>query len=173
MGALGVLVPSLAERGPDAPPEARPLGRAALWLATLGVDVVLGHHASAGVLSGVRAAPGRWVPAEAAVVAVYDRYPSRGRADEHRALREGLAGIPLANDPGWVALCRDKLETQARIGRAAPMPEVEADPARFAAALEAWGAGFVKPRFGSFGDGVSRVVAGDAVPTAIEGQPVI
>ncbi|MEQ1504663.1 MAG: YheC/YheD family protein, partial [Myxococcota bacterium] len=86
---------------------------------------------------------------------------------------------PIANPPSIAAVCRDKLATQQAIGRARAgraavrMPEVEGDPDRFADALAAWGAAFVKPRFGSFGDGVSRVVAGDAVPAAIEGQPVI
>jgi glutathione synthase/RimK-type ligase-like ATP-grasp enzyme len=166
--AVGVLVPLSPGEGP--PPEALPLGRAALSLALEGVDVVFGAEARDGVLYGRRAVVGGWAPAEARVAAAYDRFPSQGRAEAHRALVAGLDGTPLANLPALVQLCRDKLATQRALEAAdVRIPEVEADPARFAARLEEWGAAFVKPRHGAFGRGVRRVVAGEAVPAYVDG----
>ena len=52
-----------------------------------GVPVVFGHEARGGRMQGLRARPGRWEPvADAPVAAVYDRFPSRSRADDYAAL---------------------------------------------------------------------------------------
>jgi glutathione synthase/RimK-type ligase-like ATP-grasp enzyme len=169
---LAVLVP---RPGDDpAPPESRPLGRIALALEREDIDLVFAFWARHGRVTGVRARPGRWEPAPFEFVwAAYDRYPSRGERDLHQALLAGLRGVPVVNDPEAVRLCRDKVATQHRIEAHVPMPEVETDPARFADRLRDWGAGFLKPRFGSFGDGISRVVPGDPLPAEILGDPPI
>lgn len=175
--ALGLLVP--VDPGPLPPPEARPLGRAALRLrAELGVDVLFGDTLRDGHLVGLRPVPGGWRPAEGPVAAVHDRFPGDGRPAAWAALHAGGAGLPWGNPPALTRLCRDKLDCQRALEAAGlpGLPPVEADPARFPAALAAWGAAFLKPRAGSFGAGVRRVTA-DApgglpatLPTAAPGR---
>ena len=134
--------------------------------------MVLGHLAADGRLWGVRAGPDGWRPVAAVrLAAAYDRFPSRSRPEEHRALLVGLRGVPVANPPSQIALCSDKLRIQ---GLLAPlgMPEVEADPARFAERLARWGTGFLKPRFGALGRGVRRVQPGDRLPARGPGAVV-
>jgi glutathione synthase/RimK-type ligase-like ATP-grasp enzyme len=68
----------------------------------------------------------------------------------------GLEDLPRANGEALQALCRDKLRCQAFLTDAGLlMPDVEADPTRFAERLEGWGVGFLKPRYGALGRGVS------------------
>lgn len=168
MRRLGIIVPALPG-GPGAP-EDRPFGRAALALEAEGVAVVVGHHAGDGVLHGLRARPGRWEPASVRPDAVYDRFPSAGQPEAHRALLAALPGVPVANPPSIDRLCRDKLETERLLLRhGVALPEVEHDPSRFAERLAGWGAGFLKPRYGALGRGVRRVVAGDPLPAEVEG----
>ena len=156
---------------PSAPPEARPIGRAALKLATSGIDVVFGDDIHEGALTGFRALPGRWVPVQAIPLdAAHDRFPSQLRAARFRALVDGLQGCPMGNALAFTMLCRDKLETQRVLtGLGIPMPPVTGDHERFTAQLEAWQAGFLKPQFGALGLGVRRVVPGDMLPTRIAG----
>lgn len=169
MVLIGVLVPT-SPGAPSAPPEALPLGRAALALGEEGVDLLLAGMAEDGLLVGHRAVPGGWRPARGRPAAVYDRFPSQGRATQHQALLAQLAGLPVGNPPALVVLCRDKLATQRALEAAGlPMPAVEDDPDRFAAALDAWGAAFLKPRFGAMGAGVRRVVPGDPLPARLRG----
>ncbi|MBN2800852.1 MAG: hypothetical protein JXX28_17075 [Deltaproteobacteria bacterium] len=167
---LGVLVP--VDGVPSGDPAARPIGRAALLLAEEGVDLVFGATVRAGRMSGLWARPSGWTRAEdVQVAAIHDRFPSQGRAAAHAEVVAELSGVPLANPPWLVELCRDKLVCQRTLERAGvPQPEVEGDAARFAARLDAWGAGFLKPRYGSFGVGVRRVVAGDGLPAALPGN---
>lgn len=165
---LGILVPELGDR--PVPPEARPLGRAALLLAEEGIDLIFGGLARDGRLIGAIARPGRWEPAERLIVAAYDRFPSQSRPAAHGALLAGLPGVPVANPPEVVALCRDKLACQVHLEAAGiAMPEVEADAERFVERLQAWGTAFVKPRHGAFGRGVARLVRGDPVPRHVTG----
>ncbi|MEM6930247.1 MAG: hypothetical protein AAF602_25125, partial [Myxococcota bacterium] len=140
-----------------------PIGRAALALEAEGIAVVIGDRAEGGVLSGVRARDAGWVDVALPVNGVYDRFPSRSRAEEHAQLRAALVGVRWVNDPRIVALCADKVACQAWIAEHVPMPEVEADPERFAARLAAWGSGFAKPRYGAFGAGIERVTTGSTI----------
>lgn len=169
MIALGVWVPYRAA-GPLGPPEALPLGRAALALADEGVDVILGVPAGQGGFSGVRARPGRWEEATVdEVVAAFDRFPSASRP---QAFAEGLrilAGRPVGNAPALTELCRDKLRSQRVIESAGiAMPAVVGEGLH--PALSRWGAAYLKPRHGSFGEGVTRVEPGAALP---EGGDVV
>jgi len=166
MRALGVLVPPYDADPGD--PADRPIGRAALRLEAEGVAVVFGHRAASGVLRGVRATPDGWFPTAAAVAAAYDRFPSRSRPEAYAALRAGLPDTPIANPPSLVDLCSDKLACQGVLTHL-PVPELEADPARFAATLRSWGTAFLKPRYGAFGRGVRRVTPGDPLPGRGEG----
>lgn len=163
---LGVWVAPYRE-APGAP-EDRPMGRAALALEAEGVPVIFGHRAREGKLQGVRAVPGRWVPFEGPVAAVYDRFPSRSQPESWAALAAESEGVPRGNPGDIIALCADKLACQLAL-EGCPQPEVESDPARFAERLEGWGAGFLKPRFGAFGVGVRRVVPGDPLPGQVAG----
>lgn len=169
MTAVGVLVPT--HLGPPAePPEARPIGRAALALEAEGVEVIFGDTLQGGRLHGHRAVPGGWEPASALVRGVHDRFPSQRNADRYASILAALGDVPLANPPWLTLLCRDKLRTQRLLqGVGVPQPPVVDDPAGFEAALAAWGTGFLKPRYGAFGRGVRRVVPGDPLPARGEG----
>jgi glutathione synthase/RimK-type ligase-like ATP-grasp enzyme len=165
---LGVLV-SLS--GASVPPQQLPLGRAALSLEGRGVPVVFGDDIRAGEIWGLRATPGGWEASERApLAAVYDRFASQRHAGIHDRLLRAIGGVPIANPPSLVSLCRDKLACQVHLeGKGIQVPEVEDDPTRFRDRLDAWGAGFLKPRYGAFGRGVRRVLPGDALPAEGEG----
>lgn len=165
---LGVLI--AAGNGAGSRPSELPMGRAALRLRSERVEVVFGGVARDGRLVGHRTGDDRWEPVETEVGGAYDRYASQTDPAGFAALVAGLGDTPRVNPDDVVAVCRDKLATQRVLEAAGlPIPEVEADPDRFAAALAAWGAGFLKPRHGAFGRGVSRVVPGDALPAEGEG----
>ncbi|MCA9493859.1 MAG: hypothetical protein KC621_28205, partial [Myxococcales bacterium] len=149
--AIAVLVPPT--RTEPSPPEALPFGRAALRLEAEGIPVVVGSEAEEGRLRGFRARPGRWEPAEMPVAAALDRFPQLVRPAEHRALLDGLVGVPVANPPFVDDLCRDKLVCQATLC-GLRWPEVESDPERFESAVARWRVAFHKPRYGALGHGV-------------------
>jgi hypothetical protein len=161
---LAVLVPQL-ERSP-APPEDLPLGRAALLAHSRGIPTVFATATEEGRAHGMLARPGRWEPVrDIPVAAVYDRFPCQSQPSRHQQLLGGLGGLPVANPPSLVRLCRDKLESQSVLERGGVrMPEVEGDPSRFVRRLDEWGVAFLKPRFGSFGQGICRLSAGERVP---------
>lgn len=169
--AIGVLVPVDPGSTPP-PPESRPIGRAALVLARSGLRVVFGDAVEGGRLTGLEAHPGGWRRVAAVpVLALHDRFPSQSRAARFAEIRAGAGAVPIGNPPSLTMLCRDKLACQQALAAAgvAHQPPVEADPARFEARLRGWGAGFLKPRFGSFGIGVRRVVPGDPLPAVLPG----
>jgi glutathione synthase/RimK-type ligase-like ATP-grasp enzyme len=161
---VAVLVPQLGAS--PAPPEDLPLGRAALLAAARGIPTLFATHTERGRAHGVIARPGRWEPVQdVPVLVVYDRFPCQSQPARHQALLDELPGIPVANPPSLVRLCRDKLETQRVLERSAVrMPEVEGDPSHFPQRLREWGTAFLKPRFGSFGQGVHRLSAGQHLP---------
>ena len=164
MVPIGVLVaPYRADPGH---PADRPMGRAALALRTQGIDLIFGHHACDGRLSGVRATPDGWeAAADVPIVAAYDRYPSQTHPDAWATLAAELAGVPLANPEAIVLLCRDKVACQHVLQASGlPVPPIEARPGVFAKRLETWGAAFLKPQYGAFGRGVRHVRPGDPLP---------
>lgn len=169
MPALALLVPASPERR-QAPPEDSPLGRAALLLDGEGLCVVLGDAIAAGRMQGLRARPGRWEAVEAALIGVHDRFPSQGQAAAWRAAQAGAAGLPWANPPHLMELCRDKLQAQRVLDAGGALcPPVEANPAAFADRLADWGLGFLKPRYGALGVGVRQVRPGDPLPAVVDG----
>ena len=170
MQTLGVLVPIDPER-PMPPPEARPIGRAALALGGEGLELVFGDTLRAGRMSGVIARPGGWETVhERPVSALHDRYPSQRRADRFAQILSQLGGLPLGNPLALTMLCRDKLACQRLLeAEGVRQPDVVAAPDGFAAALDGWGAGFLKPRYGALGIGVAHVLPGDTLPAVRPG----
>lgn len=167
---LGVLVPPLAPSppAPHAPPP--PLLRAALALRDDGIELVFGHQLVGGVLHGLLADDRGLQPVAERPRALYDRFPSQGRATDWSAMRQQRAGLLWATPPELTLLLRDKLRSQrAMEAQGLAMPELEDDPRRFASCLAAWGAAFLKPRFGSLGAGVLLVHPGDPLPDSIAG----
>lgn len=158
---IGVLAPRI-RRDPGHPAD-WPIGRAALALEREGVGVMIGDRAEEGGLVGVRATAHGWRETTGRVVGVYDRFPSRSRAADHRTLRSALDAEVWVNAPPIVELCADKVACQRWLEAVVPMPEIETDPDRFAARLATWRAAFAKPRFGAFGAGVERVTVGMTV----------
>ncbi|MCB9742880.1 MAG: hypothetical protein H6741_05210 [Alphaproteobacteria bacterium] len=153
--------------GPPRAPVQQPIGRVALALAGEGIEVRLGS-----AIAAWRAEPERWVRCELDDTwAIYDRFPLRSLASEYAAALAGLEHLPRGNPPSLRQLCRDKLATQALLsGAGLPMPEVEAEPERFAARLAEWGRAFLKPRHGEKGRGVCLVRPGDPLPATWEGE---
>ena len=167
---IGVLV--RAHSGGDTlPPEARPVGRAALRLLDEGIGVVFGDQLACGRMSGMAARPGAWVlMRDVRVVALHDRFASQTYPDAYASILGGLGELPMGNPPELTGLCRDKLACQRLLeSRGFAMPVVESDPERFEATVARWGAGFLKPRYGALGRGVRRVVPGDPLPAVGEG----
>ncbi|MCB9746015.1 MAG: hypothetical protein H6740_25795 [Alphaproteobacteria bacterium] len=148
----------------------QPLGRAALALAAEGIEVRVGTAQAAW-----RARGERWERCELDDTwAIHDRFQGGSSAPGYAEALRGLEALPLANPSSLRRLCRDKLATQARLEAAGlPMPEVEADPARFERRLSEWGAAFFKPRDGAKGEGVRHVRPGDALPASWEGGPCL
>lgn len=147
-------------------PETTPVGRAALRVAAEGIPVAFTADGNA----FLAARPGGWAPVQPdRVVAVLDRYPSQTWPDRHRQALAALGDVPVGNPLALTLLYRDKLATQAWLAPWVGMPAVEADPDRFAAALAAWGEGFLKPRYGALGRGIRRVRPGDPLPAQVPG----
>ncbi|MEE2751448.1 MAG: YheC/YheD family protein [Myxococcota bacterium] len=159
-----ILVPTLSDAPPA--PENTPLGRAALALAQEGIEAAFGAGAHRW-----KAQPGRWSPVESTgAIAVHDRFPSQSRPDEYASARTLVSHLPMGNPTSLTELCRDKLACQQHLeSHGIVLPELEADPTRFADRLSTWGAAFLKPRYGGLGRGVKRVVPGDALPAWGEG----
>lgn len=169
MIVLGVLVPDLA--GAELrPPTAWPLGQAGLHLAAEGVELVFGQRLTQGLMRGHVPTAEGWRATTARPLAFYDRFPSQGRAATFRRLLRNLEGRPLGNPWAFTLLCRDKLRSQRILeDLGVAMPEVEHRPAWFGRRLRDWGAGFLKPRFGSLGAGVRLVLPGDELPSRLPG----
>ena len=167
---IGVLVPTNGDE-PTAPPEARPIGRAALMLVHEGIDVIFGDTVQNGRITGYRARPGGWQPAaEIPINGLHDRFPSQLRSERFSAIMQGRDGIAMANPIGFTLWCRDKIASQRALETlGVPMPAVTANPNQFDASLRAWGSGFLKPQYGALGIGVRRAVPGDALPDLLEG----
>ena len=155
-----ILLPSRAAEPPK--PSATPFGRAAISALDLGVEVLFASTAE--LCLSVR--DNSWVESKSRPTAVYDRFPSRSQPAEWAKLRGRWGHLPWSNPPRTADLCSDKIETQALVGG---MPEVVSDYSRFHDKLDEWGSGFLKPRFGALGRGVSRVTTGDFLPRLAEG----
>ncbi len=173
MTGIAVLVRLGRDTGP--PPEARPVGRAALAAAREGIRVIFTDVLRAGHASGSEPEPGGWRAVDdVPVAACYDRYPSFSHREGWLALLRDAAGLPVGNPPDLTELCRDKAACQRVLEAAGlPVPPQETRPERFGEALAAWGAGFLKPRHGTLGAGVRRVVRGDPL-LGVEGtEPIL
>lgn len=128
--------------------------------------MVFGHPAPCGRFTGWIARASGWNPVQdVAVLAVYDRFPCQTQPALHAQGLAALGTVPLANHPIQIKLCRDKLASQRVLAQfGVRMPQVESLASRFAERLADWGAGFLKPQFGSFGQGVRLVGPSDALP---------
>ena len=140
-------------------------------LADEGIEVVFGHVLKAGRMDGLVAKPGGWrTVSDHPVDAIHDRFPSQIRSEAFQQILDGARGMMMANSLDFTMLCRDKvLFQQTMVQAGLDMPAMETDPAHFQARLEQWGAGFIKPRFGALGTGVSRVVSSDDLPEVLPG----
>ncbi|TVQ88381.1 MAG: hypothetical protein EA397_17050 [Deltaproteobacteria bacterium] len=147
-------------------PQDWPLGRAAIEARAMGVDVVIGLPDGPGTFQGSSLHGEGWRPCSSRPVdAVYDRFPSIGHPDEAARGVAWLGGIPLANPPALIACCHDKVRCQTVLEQAGiSMPDLCDEPLRFSEHLARWGQGFLKPRGGSFGEGVERVLSGTPLP---------
>jgi glutathione synthase/RimK-type ligase-like ATP-grasp enzyme len=154
---VGVLFPAASGRAPS-DPRATSFGRAALALASEGIDLVLGDELQAGALRGQVVRDGAWVQApHLPIDAVYHRYPEADRPEAWARLQRQLVGLPVVNPLPLVSLCRDKLACQ-RLLEAAGVPQPEVVTGERAHQLLGPGElAFLKPRHGAFGEGVRRV----------------
>ncbi len=157
-------------------------GRAAGFLGAEGIEVVVADAGAVVLRDGGARVWGyavdgsRWAatgPLE--LRAAFNRLPAR-HAGRHGELVEKLEerGIPVGNPPQINALALDKLRAAEVLREAGlPVPDTEARPQRFQECLRRWGAAFHKPRFGSFGEGVSRLVRGQDAAATIGGSPAL
>ncbi len=168
--AIGVLVPTNGS-APEAPPEARPIGRAAIVLATEGIDVIFGDTLCDGRMAGYRAIPGGWEAVSGALLSgVHDRYPSQLRSEQYERIQRGLNGLKMSNPLSFTMLCRDKLATQQRLeAQGIRMPAVTGEPSQFSDCITQWKEAFLKPRYGALGIGVQRIAEGDPMPAVLPG----
>jgi glutathione synthase/RimK-type ligase-like ATP-grasp enzyme len=136
-----------------------------------GIRVVFGSQLADGRINGLEARPGGWTEVRGlAVDAIHDRFPSQIRAESFARILAGRASRPMGNPLGFTMLCRDKVACQRTMEASGiPMPDLEEDPERFADRLTAWGAGFLKPRYGALGEGVRRVESGDTLEDQLPG----
>lgn len=170
------------ERRDRTPPDAD-FGRAARLLADEGIRVLVAGPD--GIESGDR---GRvqargFVPSARGWIAcgphrldaVFNRLPSRDPGRFEALLGElSRRAVPVGNPLRTNALALDKLRSGTVLASAGvPVPEIEGDPSRFVGRLGEWGTGFLKPRFGSFGEGVSKVEADDLRADATSEELVI
>jgi glutathione synthase/RimK-type ligase-like ATP-grasp enzyme len=167
---IGVLVPTNGAT-PTTPPEARPIGRAALVLAKRGIDVIFGDAAKNDCMSGHRAIADGWeTVTDIPVNAVHDRYPSQLRSKQWMTIQQGLVGIPMGNPIGFTMFCRDKLLCQSRLEQQGiRMPAVEDQSDQFESRIHEWKNAFFKPRFGALGIGVRHVRPGDLLSPHCQG----
>ena len=103
---------------------------------------------------------------------VYNRMPAR-HPQHWRAQLQWLRQhhIPVGNPPSFNRLALDKgASLQVLADAGLPVPEFETDAEDFDLRLGAWGMGFLKPRFGSFGRGVVRVSHGQERPVVGRGE---
>jgi glutathione synthase/RimK-type ligase-like ATP-grasp enzyme len=165
---IGVLVPG---DGSPPPPTARPIGRVALLLTEEGIQLVFGSVLAHGAMDGLVAEPEGWRAVRAQPLdAVHDRFPSQIRASVFQQILGGLGGLQMSNPLDFTMMCRDKVLSQRLLEeQGVPMPALQTEPERFAESLAGWGAGFIKPRFGALGQGVSRVVLGMDIPRELPG----
>ena len=170
--AIGVWIPIDPTR-PIAPPETRPMGRAALAARMHGLTVVFGDRFAGDALVGVVAEQGGWRRTQMAVSAIQDRFPSQSRASHWVALhtRAQALGVPVGNGRVLTDLCRDKIQCQAvlEVSPTIRLPPVEARASHFAAVLRRWDGAFAKPRFGALGTGVRYARPGETVPKTLPG----
>lgn len=163
IGVLIVVDPTRPMRRPST----QPIGRAAKVLAEHGIDVLIGDRAREGHMSGFVLDPSAdtWRRVDDVPVAgVYDRYTSQKRPEQHASLLAALGGVPVGNPEGTTLLCRDKIASQRLLETVVPMPELLTEHQAYEARLAAWGAGFLKPRYGAYGRGVTHVTPGDPLP---------
>lgn len=172
MIGIGVLVP-VNPGGAPPPPSSRPVGRAALSIRELGIQVIFGdqifRRGEDVWISGLSALPDRWESVTCPIHALHDRYPSQRRAENYARVQSMLGSLPMGNPRSLTLLCRDKLASQEHLAsHGVPMPAVEADPTTWSSCLSSWGSGFLKPRYGALGIGVRRVKPGDPLPVELE-----
>ncbi len=148
---------------PGAPriPAATPIGRAALQLGSTGTPVCF--SADGEVFH--RAVPEGWEAIDPGrVAAIHDRFPSQTRPEAYRRALARMGDPPVGNPESITLLCRDKVDSQRWLQGRLEMPAIETDPAHFADRLRDWGSGFLKPRYGAMGRGISQVVPGQELP---------
>ena len=174
----------LAPETGDRTPVDADFGRAADLLRDRGIQVIVADPAAVEVardgarIRGWIPRDGRWRPSGPHdLAAVYNRLPAR-YPERFESLLQALQSrcIPVGNPPATNRLALDKGESLRLLAAAGlPVPEVETAAARFELCLQSWGAAFCKPRFGSFGRGVTRVEPGDPLPAdeAADGPAIL
>jgi hypothetical protein len=167
----------------DRPGEPKPasswsIGRAAMALADAEVPIVFGQEITAGVARGLRvSADGTWERVKVPVGVVAMRFPRRSRPEPFEAALAGLKAaqwsIPIVNALPFSDLTVDKLVTQHALSDVVSMPEMELDAGRFSERVAEWDGAFLKPRYGSLGEGVVRLNPGEGIPDVAPGEWIL
>ena len=109
-----------------------------------------------------------WVQTTSTFDIIHDRFPSQIRHQHFQQLHSLTTDVPWGNPITTTLLCRDKLACQRILERSGcHIPEVLDNYETFESALEHWGFGFLKPRYGALGIGVTHVQPGDPLPVRL------
>jgi len=164
MTRLGSLFP-IRSTAPTLSSPHSPFAMAARTMQEEGIEVLLTDSPWAGGRAFAYE-NGAWVPADpTGIDGFYHRFPDHSRPNTWSDLLSRLpADAPLVNDPSVVNLCLDKAKAQECLEAAGiPMPPMAVGPT-IAPALAKWRRGVLKPRFGSFGQGIRWLEPGETLP---------
>jgi len=169
---VGILVPPIYSHKPR--PSEFPIASALQHLDSKGVLTVFGFELisknNSVWIKGQCINNNQFQQIENELDIIHDRFPSQIRNAHFQQLQSIAQHIPFGNPYSITLLCRDKLVCQRLLERHhCIMPEVVADFSLFRSALCDWGQGFLKPRYGALGTGVSQVNESSFLTPTIEG----
>ncbi len=158
MPTVAVLVPPIHSTTP--PPQNLPIAHA-LSSIQHKLQVVFGYEMkkvnNTVWIKGLSIDNNEWKETIKEIDVVHDRFPSQIRNKVFKQLHLLTSHLPWGNPLQTTLLCRDKLQCQRILEPAISMPEVVDNPELFRSALDNWGTGFLKPRFGALGIGDEQV----------------
>ena len=167
---VAVFVPPVQNTRP--PPTDLPIVKALTQQSKLDVHVVFGfdvfNEENSVRIKGLGVKNNEWISSNRIIDIVHDRFPSQIRRQHFEHLQLLTENILWGNPFETTMLCRDKLLCQKLLeSNGCRLPKVIDVQECFQDALEEWGAGFLKPRYGALGIGVTHVIPGTSLPATL------
>lgn len=104
-----------------------------------------------------------WRAAELPVAGCYNRVDWKPRFEDYCRVRRlfSESNTPFVNNSDFCAFARDKaISCQALAETGVPVPKTVYDRKSFLEALESWGSAYLKPRIGSSGRNILKIIVG-------------